>query len=293
MGFITEILDFVRTTRPRNVVGPNGKTGLLLIDGDGSECVWFKDEPMRLPTFEVGSCADMRNFASDLSKRFSPEVVKETREITVFLNENDTPAYVSLGGPHESNCRANAEFRLAYHEDFRAWFYGNKMTQAQFRQLLLEHEGQHDQPDLPIKLQVLEYKAEINFEASVATERNYVLAYSEKDGKGGLNIPKQITVTCPVVAGAETTVTTTFDIVLVRPTAEKPTLMFTLVPTGKGIDKIYRDACCEVVHNEVTKPILSILERLGVETLSPVYVRKQVDTFVYSQDKDTICFDSK
>ena len=39
MGFITEILDFVRTTRPRNVVGPNGTTGLLLIDGDGSECV--------------------------------------------------------------------------------------------------------------------------------------------------------------------------------------------------------------------------------------------------------------
>ena len=151
------------------------------------------------------------------------------------------------------------QFVLREDQDFARWFSEKAMDQTEFRNLLLELPEQHDQPDLIGALGVLQYRVEVNYEASVETERNVQLAYTEKEMKGSVNIPKTMMVTCPVIAGADFKVTAEFSIMIIKPKNPGDKIKFKLVPYGKSTERIKKEACTVIAEKEFIEPAQAII----------------------------------
>lgn len=289
MSIFEEVKEFiVRNCRTRNAAAPTKDEGLILYDGNGTErFVYKREEKLRQNEFMLASVADFISFVQDIPLRY-PKDTARYRELLVSVDEADIPKRVSVVTPYDDPHQGCATFDLVLHEDFQRWFDGIQRTQTQFMRMLTELADQHNCENLAKALTFLEYKTEVTFEASAETERNYVLGYKEKDGKSGLNIPKTITVNCPVISGAAYIVEVTFDIIIRKPKPDDPRILFTLSPAGKEAKKIVRDASTVVTEHELLLPAIEALKANGVEIVQPLYVRKDINSTVYVPGEDLI-----
>ena len=286
MSIFEEVKEFiVRNCRTRTVGVPTKEQGVILYDGNGSERLVRTTEKHRHNTYEVASVADFLAFVQDIPLRY-PEDIKAYRELGVRVNDHDTPCHVCLSLPYNDPRDGSVLFKFKEHEDFTRWFDGKQMSQTEFRKMLLELNDQHDCQNLATALTYLEYKTEVTFEASAETERNYVLGFKEKEGKGGLNIPKIINVKCPVISGAAYITEVTFDIVIRKPKQDDPRMLFSLSPANKSEVKILRDACVVIAEHELLMPAIEILKTNGVDVVKPLYVRDTIRPTVYSPSSE-------
>ena len=287
MSIIEDLKEmFIRHARTRNVPVPTREQGVILYDDDGAERLVALAKHRRQNNYVVASVKDFLNFLRDMPLRY-PEDVKIYRELCVTVDRRDVPNAVIAALPHDDPRDGQVSFGFVQHEDFTRWFDGKKRSQTEFRRMLIELDGQHDCQTLAQVLSFLEYKTEVTFEASSETERTYVLGYKEKESKSGLNIPKVINVKCPVISGTAYIVDVTFDIVIKRPTAEDPKIMFHLVPAGKDPVKILRDASIIVAEHELLQPAIEILKANGVEVVNPLYVRESVAVTTIDEQQKT------
>ena len=282
MSIFEEVKEFfVRNCRVRTTPVPTKDEGVILYDGDGNERLVRMQDKQRQNKFELASVSDFQDFVKDIPLRY-PKDLAVYRELTVTVNEQDVPVSVAISIPHDDPRDAMAAFKLKLHEDFERWFDGKQRTQTDFRRMLIELADQHDCGDLALALNFLEYKTEVTFEASAETERNYVLGFKEKEGKGGLNIPKVINVKCPVISGAKYIVEVAFDIIIRKPKQDDPRILFSLSPAGRSIVKIVRDASTVVTENELLMPALDALGANGVVPMRPLYVREKIAPTVFT-----------
>lgn len=288
MSIFEEVKEFiVRNCRARNAAAPEKEQGIILYDGNGSErFIYKREEKLRQNRFMLASVADFISFVQDVPLRY-PKDATHYRELLVSVDDTDIPKSVSVATPYDHVPQGSATFDLILHEDFQRWFDGVQRTQTQFMRMLTELADQHDCQNLAKALTFLEYKTEVTFEASAETERNYVLGYKEKDGKSGLNIPKTITVNCPVISGAAYIVEVVFDILIRKPKPDDPRILFTLSPAGKEAKKIVRDASTVVTEHELLLPAIEALKANGVEIVQPLYVRDGIrhETYVPGEDR--------
>ena len=285
MSIFNEIKDFlVKNCRTREAAKPTETQGVILYDENGAERLVLKSIARRQNEFALASVADFTAFVKDIPARY-PADTKAYRELVVEVNSKDIPTAVSITLPFDDPREAYARFAFVEHEDFTRWFDGKQRSQTEFRRLLIELEDQHDLQNLAKALTFLEYKTEVTFEASAETERNYVLAYREKDGKSGLNIPKVINVKCPVISGAAYMVETTFDIVIRKPRQDDPRILFSLSPALKEPVKIMRDAATVVAEHELLLPSIEFLKANGVTPVSPIYVRGRIQDTVWHPEQ--------
>ena len=286
MSIFEEVKEFiVRNCRTRIVAVPTKEQGVILYDGNGSERLIRATEKHRHNVYEVASVADFLAFVQDIPLRY-PEDIKVYRELGVRVDQKDTPIAVALALPHDDPRNGSVFFNLKEHEDFTRWFDGKQRSQTEFRKMLLELADQHDCQNLATALTFLEYKTEVTFEASAETERNYVLGFKEKEGKGGLNIPKIINVKCPVISGAAYITEVVFDILIRKPKQDDPRMLFSLSPANKSETKILRDACVVIAEHELLTPAIEILKANGVDVVKPLYVRNTIESTVYSPSSE-------
>ena len=277
MSIFEEVKEFfVRNCRTRAVEAPAKDKGVVVYDQNGGERIVFHSEPRRQNLYNLASVSDFQAFVRDIPKRY-PADKDMYRELSVAVDQNDTPVEVQIALPHDDPRSGAASFEFRRHEDFIRWFDGRQRSQTEFRRMLIELNDQHDQQNLAVALNFLEYKTEVSFEASAETERNYVLGYKEKEGKGGLNIPKVINVKCPVISGAAYIVEVAFDIVIRKPKQDDPRILFTLSPAGKDPVKILRDASITVAEHELLAPAIETLKANGVDVVTPIYVRSGIE----------------
>ena len=268
---------FKKNSADREVNLPDGTKGLLVFETDGTDRIIVEEKKNIQNLFNLGSVQDFLSFVKDIPERY-PDEANSYRELCVYVDNKDVPSRVDISTPFNARNRGFATFKLLPHIDFLTWFDGKSRNQTEFRRLLVEKQGQHDCDNLIPALTFLEYKTEVTFEASAETERNYVLGYKEKESKSGLNIPKTLTVTTPVVSGAEHTATVVFDIIIKKPTQEEPKISFRLIPATMSPLAITKQAHVEIVETEILIPALSILKENIDKVVSPLYFREEVMT---------------
>ena len=277
MSIFNDFVDFFKTNaRPRTVEGQNGLVGIIIYVKNGDERLVVNPDATACNTFSVATIKSFQDFIVDIPRRF-PHLVSEFRELAVHIDSKATPYSVSLSTPYNKIGESMfMEYGIEIHEDFKKWFDGKKRTQSEFHRMLVELQGQHDQDDLIQMLGFLEMKTEVTFEASVETERNYVLGYKEKDGKSGMNIPKQIVVETPVIEGSETRVQVVFDLVIKRPTIEDMKIVFWLQPAGRTADRIAKESITQIVQEEIVEPARISMATNGVTNVSTIYVNDEI-----------------
>ena len=260
---ITEIFDAIKTfarksNMPRTMELPTGAKAVLTLDAAGNEILHYERNDEYNPEFLFTTIKDMHKFIQSIPERYGMERAAKFRELYVYT-EQDIPAMFSIADNTAGPILLEQMFVLREDPDFTRWFSEVAMDQTEFRNLLLERPDQHDQPDLIGALGVLQYRVEVNYEASVETERNVQLAYTEKEMKGSVSIPKTMMVTCPVIAGADFKVTAEFSIMIIKPKNPGDKIKFRLVPYGKSFGQIKKEACAVIAEKEFIEPAQAII----------------------------------
>ena len=290
---ISEILAAIKSlahksSMPREMTLPTGAKAVLTLDAAGNEVVHFERKDEWHPEYLFTTIDDMLNFIRSIPERYGDARAADYRELYVYT-EQDIPVMFSIADKATNPLMLEQLFTLREDEDFARWFSGEAMDQTQFHNLLFELAHQHDQQDLIGAMKVLTYRVEINYEASIETERNLELAYSEKEMKGSVIVPKVITVTCPVFAGTKFQLQTEFDILVVKPKNPNDKIKFRLQPHGKTITKIKRDAAKFIAEEEFIKPAQEIIAGFAT-TIPAIYLRANIKRQQYNS---MARFDSK
>jgi hypothetical protein len=276
---IQEIIDSIKalahkSSMPREMTLPTGAKAVLTLDASGNEVLHYERKDEFHPSYLFTSIKDQLEFIRSIPERYGVERAAKFRELYVYT-ENDIPVMFSIADNMTGQIMLEQLFTLRDHPDFMRWFSGTNMTQTEFKNLLLELPEQHDQPDLIGALGVLNYRVEVNYEASVETERNVQLAYSEKELKGSVVIPKTMTVVCPVIAGADFQVKAEFIIMIIKPKNQTDSIKFKLVPHGKTVEKIKQEACNVIAETEFVKPAQEIIAGFAT-TVPALYLRANI-----------------
>ena len=273
----------------RNVKLPGERPGYLMLDAAGNETIYIEKDMTEGVSYDVARVADFLEFAKSVPSRYGVDRAKVYRELMVLVDGDDVPTAVSLSDKADDpRVRNNAvNFQLKPHRDFLRWMGAKNLTQTQFRNLVIELVDQHDCPDLGGQLQILNYKVEINFDSAVETERNTVLAFQAKEIQGEFQVPKMITVNCPVVAGAEFRTNIQFEVVIIRPSNPGDKIKFSLEPYGKDRVHLLREAYGSVVDTEILAPAQIIIKEFA-ETIPPVYIRKRPEPHTVTMVDSTL-----
>lgn len=290
MEFIQTILDVIKAhTLKRKIDLPGGRDAHIMLDASGNETLVIKDEYDRTHHLNVAAVDDIVYFAKDLPNRYGQDRAKDYREIYISVDHEDIPTRFTLSDKLDNRMKASIGFDLKEHRDFVRWMSAKNMSQLDFRTLLLEQATQHDQPDLAGMLSIIKYKTEIEYEASIETERNFRLAFSESEAKGSIDIPKIIVVTCPVISGTKHEERIEFEVVIKKPKPDSgEKIKFSLLPYGKDRRIIFRDAALEVCVSEFVGPVQEALAQFTT-TLPPVFLRTEPKENVY-QDSSLFTF---
>jgi hypothetical protein len=277
---IQEILNSIslfskKVAMPREMTMPTGAKAVLTLDASGNEVLHIERKDAYYPAYMFSGVDDLLNFIRSIPERYGVERAAKYRELYVYT-ESDIPVMFSIADSLTENPVMSEQlFTLREHPDFTRWFSGQAMDQTDFRSLLLELPDQHDQQDLVGPLSMLSYRVEINYEASVETERNVQLAYAEKELRGSVVIPKTMTVTCPVIAGTAMVIQAVFNIMIVKPKSQTDKIKFKLVPCGKTAEKIKQEACLAIAENEFVKPAQEIISGFAT-TVPALYLRANI-----------------
>lgn len=257
--------------REQNVpgVGPVYVT----MDAAGNETILADAATRYTNTFGVASVDDIVSFAKSLPERYGEEKAKTYRELYVMVDAEDIPRELILSNRKDAVDVEAIHFALNPHVDFLRWMNATAMTQLEFRTLLLELVDQHDCPDLAGMLSLIKYKTEINYEASIETERSFVLAYSENEVQGSFELPKLINVTCPVFSGTKHSQYIQFELVIKRPKNAEEKMKFSLVPHGKSSNMILREAAIHIAEEEFIKCVQAALRIPAEQILPAMYIR--------------------
>jgi hypothetical protein len=273
---VSAIKNFARSIiTERKINLPNGAMAHVSFDAAGNEIITYARDRKILVGYQFASVKDFLGFLTSIPKLYDEETVKGYREIHVYVDGKDIPNEVAISSRTLDISRQESSFELNPHKDFTRWMGAKSLSQMQFRTLLLELANQHDAESLPNMLSHLTYKTEINYEATVMTERNISLAYSEKEMVGSIEIPKFITVNTPVFSGTSHIQKITFEIVLVKPKNAGEAIKFSLLPDGISHEKILEEAAIWVVEEELLKPAAKIIETYA-ELVAPLYLRREV-----------------
>lgn len=293
MEIIDKILSMIKATRiNRHITLPGstnepGKQAYIHLDAAGNETLIINADYDRAVTYMVASIQDIVDFAGSIVSRYGAGVAMGYRELTVFVDGQDIPTQFMLASQHDDVPLSSINYELKPHRDFSRWMNAGSMTQLEFRTLLLEQADQHDQPSLAGLLSVLKYSTVIDYEASVETERNFVLAFSEKEAKGCVDLPKMLVVNCPVFSGAKLHTEITFELVIKRPKNEGDKIRFSLVPYGKSVDVIKRDAALVIAETEFIAPVQAALSE-GVSRIPAMYLREDFALKSFSKNREAI-----
>lgn len=290
MEFIKTLIDAIKVnTMKRKIELPGGRDAHVMLDASGNETLVVQDDFQRTNDFQVAAMSDLVAFAAELPERYGLERAKDYRELYVIVDNEDIPVRVALVDKLDERKKAKAVFEYKSHRDFDRWMGAKNMTQLDFRTLLLELADQHDQPDLAGMLSIIKYKTEIEYEASIETERNFKLAFSENEAQGSIDIPKIIVVTCPVISGTEHVERIEFEVVIRKPKPDSgEKIKFSLIPYGKDRTIVFRAAALEVALSEFIVPVQEALSQF-TETLPPVFLRQEPKTNTY-QDSALFTF---
>ena len=277
---ISEIIDTIKTfgrkaNMPRTMELPTGAKAVLTLDAAGNEILHYERKDEYYPGFLFTTIKDMLQFAGSIPERYGVERAAKFRELYVYTDEQDIPVMFSIADNTTGPILLEQMFTLREDQDFARWFSEKAMDQTEFRNLLLELPEQHDQPDLIGALGVLQYRVEVNYEASVETERNVQLAYTEKEMKGSVSIPKTMIVTCPVIAGADFKVSAEFSIMIIKPKNPGDKIKFKLVPYGKSTERIKKEACTVIAEKEFIEPAQAIIGTFAT-TVPALYLRANI-----------------
>ena len=276
MEFIKNALEVIKAhTLKRKIDLPGGRDAHIMLDASGNETLVIKDDYEYSQTFDVATLDDIVYFAKDLPNRYGQDRAKDYREIYISVDHEDIPTRFTLSDKLDNRMKASIGFDLKEHRDFVRWMGAKNMSQLDFRTLLLEQATQHDQPDLAGMLSIIKYKTEIEYEASIETERNFKLAFSENEAQGSIEIPKIITVTCPVISGTKHVEVIEFEVVIRKPKPDSgEKIKFSLIPYGKDRTIVFRAAALEVSLSEFVVPVQEALSQF-TKTLPPVYLRQE------------------
>lgn len=286
MEMLNNIVNIIKAhTMKRNVDLPGDMKGYVTLNSEGDETVIVQEGFDFRTIFEVANLTDIVEFARTLPERYGPERAAKYRELYIHVDGNDIPIGVALVDQLDKREKASIGFAYKDHRDFTRWMNAKNMSQLEFRTLLLELADQHDQPDLANVLSVIKYKTEIEYEASVETERNFKLAFSENEIQGSVEIPKLITVNCPVISGAQHRERIVFEVVIRKPKNADEKIKFSLVSYGKDVVMIRRDAALEVTQSEFIVPVQSALSDFAA-TLPAMFVRKDPVPTVYKATEE-------
>ena len=293
MEIIDKILSMIKATRiNRHITLPGstnepGKQAYIQLDAAGNETIIINADYDRAVSYMVASIQDIVDFAGSIVSRYGAGVAMGYRELTVFVDNEDIPTRFMLASAHDDLPLSSVSYELKPHRDFSRWMKAKDMTQLEFRSLLLEQADQHDQPNLAGLLSVLKYSTVIDYEASVETERNFVLAFSEKEAKGCVDLPKMLVVNCPVFSGARLHTEITFELVIKKPKSEGEKIKFSLVPYGKSVDVIKRDAALVIAETEFIAPVQAALSE-GVFRIPAMYLREDFSLKSFSKNREAI-----
>ena len=271
---------YKKSKMPREMIMPTGAKAVLTLDAAGNEILHIERKNEFHPEYLFTNIKDMHNFIRSIPERYGAERASKFRELYVYTDQ-DIPAKFSIAGNTTDSIFLEQQFVLREHSDFSRWFCGQPMDQTEFRNLLLELPEQHDQPDLIGALGVLQYRVEVNYEASVETDRNVQLAYSEKEMKGSVSIPKSMFVTCPVIAGTDLKITAEFSIVIVKPKNPGDKIKFKLIPYGKSAERTLKDACTVIAEKEFIEPAQAIISTFAT-TVPALYLRANITREVFN-----------
>lgn len=276
---ITELIAAIKntvqkSTIPREMTLPTGAKAVLTLDAAGNEILHYERKDEFYPEYLFTTIKDMNKFIQSIPERYGVDRAAKFRELYVYT-EQDIPAMFSIADNMTGPIMLEQMFVLREDQDFARWFSEKAMDQTEFRNLLLELPDQHDQPDLIGALGVLSYKVEVNYEASVETDRNMVLAYTEKEMKGSVNIPKTMMVTCPVIAGADFQVKAEFSIMIIKPKNPGDKIKFKLVPYGKSTERIKKEACTVIAEKEFIELAQAIIGTFAT-TVPALYLRANI-----------------
>lgn len=276
---ITELIAAIKnavhkSTMPREMILPTGARAVLTLDAAGNEVLHYERKDQYNPEFLFTSIKDMHKFIQSIPERYGMDRAAKFRELYVYT-EQDIPAMFSIADNTSGPILLEQMFVLREDQDFARWFSEKAMDQTEFRNLLLELPDQHDQPDLIGALGVLQYRVEVNYEASVETERNVQLAYTEKEMKGSVVIPKTMKVICPVIAGADFKVEAEFSIMIIKPKNPGDRIKFKLVPYGKSTERIKKEACTVIAEKEFIEPAQAIISTFAT-TVPALYLRANI-----------------
>lgn len=262
-----------KKTVERSVTLPNGKAGHVILDAEGNESIIYTGDVTRVTNMRVATVKSFVDQIGNIGKLFGPQVASMFREVYVVCDESNIPETIYCSSDTSSNKESSryAVFRLETHPDLAHWAHGKKMTQTQFQDLLFEHMDQHDQPNLPALLSVINYKVEIDYTASSQNERGVVLAYTEKEQQGSVQIPLSMNVNVPVILGAETTISVEFAIKVYMPKDKDEQIMFRLKPVKEGITAMLHRMRQHVVDTEVIPQVLDAIAANGAERVEPIY----------------------
>ena len=283
MEFIKTLIDAIKVnTMKRKIELPGGRDAHVMLDSSGNETLVVQDDFQRTNDFQVAAMSDLVAFAAELPERYGLERAKDYRELYVIVDNEDIPVRVALVDKLDERKKAKAVFEYKTHRDFDRWMGAKNMTQLDFRTLLLELADQHDQPDLAGMLSIIKYKTEIEYEASIETERNFKLAFSENEAQGSIDIPKIITVTCPVISGTKHVEVIQFEVVIRKPKPDSgEKIKFSLLPYGKDRTIIFRAAALEVTQSEFVGPMQTALA-VFTKILPPMFLRQDPKENVYT-----------
>jgi hypothetical protein len=283
MEIIKNILEIIKAnTMKRKIDMPGGRDAYVVLDGSGNETLVVKEEYKRTNEFKVASMSDIVDFATSLPERYGMDRAKAYRELYVTVDSQDIPQSVKLSDKLDGSRKAAVTFAYNEHRDFARWMGAKNMSQLEFRTLLLEQADQHDQPDLAGMLSIIKYKTEINYEASIETERNFKLAFSENEAQGSIDLPKLIKVTCPVISGTAHVENIDFELVIRKPKDASDKIKFSLLPYGKDRSIIFRDAALEVTFAEFIGPVQNALGVFAT-TMPPIFVREAPKDNAYAE----------
>lgn len=286
MEVLKSIVNLIKAhTMTRKVELPGDMAGYVHLNAVGDETIIVKENFERRTNFNAANMSDVVEFARALPERYGMDRAKDFRELFVHVDSNDVPVRVTLRDRLDKKEKAEIEFVYKDHRDFTRWMGAKNLTQLEFRALLLELHDQHDQPNLAGALSIIKYKTEIEYEASVETERNFKLAFSENEMQGSVEIPKIIVVNCPVISGTKHHQRIEFEVVIRKPKNSDEKIKFSLVPYGKDSLMIRKDAALEVTLAEFIGPVQAELNVFT--TILPVmYVRREPEDLVYTATAD-------
>ena len=286
MELLNNIIAIIKSnTMNRKVDLPNDMKGYVTLDANSHETIVVQDEFDFRTMFKVAALVDIVEFAKALPLRYGSERAALYRELYIHVDGNDIPVRVSLADQLDKRDKAGISFDYKDHRDFTRWMNAKNMTQLEFRTLLLELAEQHDQPDLANILSIIKYKTEIEYEASVETERNFKLAFSENEIQGSVEIPKLITVNCPVISGAAHRERIVFEVVIRKPKNAEEKIKFSLISYGKDALMIRRDAAIEVTQSEFIMPVQNALSEF-TQTLPAMFIREDPTPLVFKATEE-------